>query len=143
MAAKTVKRKVGGQPHEPTIQTRKDVTDWARAGWPRATIAKQLGITRPTLNKYYSEELLNAAIRAEAEVVSCLFVNATDNMDVRAQQNYLNLVSRSGEVHIRLEKLRHKNRMEYLEKQKELGMQSEGEEWVEPEITFVEVSRDD
>jgi hypothetical protein len=56
-------------PHEPTDETRALVFEWASSGQTHAEICEQVGISIPTLYKYYREELdaaepcLNQAVK--------------------------------------------------------------------------------
>ena len=64
--------------HEPTEETRARVESLAAAGIKREDIALYLGITRPTLDKYYSEELDIGTIKANAAVARTLYQQAIE-----------------------------------------------------------------
>ena len=62
------KRHMARTAHKPTVETRKLAEGAAIAGIPQPTIAKALGITKPTLTKHYGDELRNGAIGFKAEI---------------------------------------------------------------------------
>ena len=62
--------------HEPTEQTRDLVEKLSAAGVRYEDIAVYLGITRPTLDKYYSEELKTGTIKANVKVAQTLYQQA-------------------------------------------------------------------
>ena len=64
--------------HEPTEETRTRVESLAAAGIRNEDIALYLGITRPTLDKYYKEELRIGNIKANAAVAQTLYKQAMD-----------------------------------------------------------------
>jgi hypothetical protein len=59
--------------HEPTDQTRSEVSALASFGIPQADIASYLGISKPTLAKHYAEELKFSSIKANAAVGKYLY----------------------------------------------------------------------
>lgn len=61
------------QSHEPTDETRAQVQALASFGTPQEDIAEFIGISKPTLAKYYKEELKISSIKANAEVGKFLF----------------------------------------------------------------------
>lgn len=63
-------------PHVPTEETRNLVAIWARVGTQQPVIAHELGISVPTLMKYYSEELTEARKRGIASVAATLYAKA-------------------------------------------------------------------
>lgn len=65
-------------PHEPTEQTRKLVENLSAAGIRHEDIALYLGITRPTLNRYYSDELRLGLVRANASIAQTVFNQAKE-----------------------------------------------------------------
>src|SRR3712207_5833975 len=71
------KDKGGRPPHQPTEATRKQVKALAAYGVPQDEIGKVIGISKPTLEKHYREELDRAAIEANARVAESLFRKAT------------------------------------------------------------------
>lgn len=62
--------------HVPTDEIRNLVSVWARVGTPQSVIAQELGISIPTLMKYYSEELTEAKKRGVAAVAATLYAKA-------------------------------------------------------------------
>jgi hypothetical protein len=67
----------GRPPHEPTAAIRKQVDALKGYGVTEFDIARVIGISVPTLLKYYREEIETAAIRANARVAQSLFHMAT------------------------------------------------------------------
>ncbi len=65
-------------PHEPTDRDRKTVESMAAYGIPRPDIAAVIGISEPTLRKYYADELATATAKANAKVAETLYRKATD-----------------------------------------------------------------
>ncbi len=68
--------RTGRPPHEPTEATRKQVKALAAYGVPQDEIGKVIGISKPTLEKHYREELDRAQIEANAKVAESLFRKA-------------------------------------------------------------------
>ena len=64
------------KPYKPTEQTRDLVEKLSAAGVRYEDIAVYLGITRPTLDKYYSEELKTGTIKANVKVAQTLYQQA-------------------------------------------------------------------
>ena len=64
--------------YEPTEETRAKVENLAAAGIRNEDIALYLGITRPTLDKYYKEELKIGTVKANAAVAKTLYQQAMD-----------------------------------------------------------------
>lgn len=62
--------------HEPTDEQRAHVQQWASYGIAQDEIARSIGITKPTLEKHYRDELDMGAANANAEVVAALLANA-------------------------------------------------------------------
>lgn len=71
------KNKGGRPPHEPTEKTRQQVKTLAGYGIPQDGIAKLIGISEPTLQKHYREELDVGMVEANSLVVQSLFKKAT------------------------------------------------------------------
>lgn len=65
------------KPHIPTDAVRKQVEAMAAYGIPEWDIARVLGITIPTLRKYYRFELDTGGVKANAQVAKNLFRIAT------------------------------------------------------------------
>lgn len=59
--------------HEPTPENRVEVRTLASLGMPQEDIATYIGISKPTLAKYYDEELKISSIKANATVGKYLF----------------------------------------------------------------------
>jgi len=64
-------------PHEPTDRDRKTVESMAAYGVPQPDIAAVIGISHPTLRKYYADELATATSRANAKVAEFLYTAAS------------------------------------------------------------------
>ena len=70
--------------HEPNDILRAKVKCWAE--WlPERIISKRIGVSIPTLRKYYREELLDAPMERNMEVVKALYNNAVNRENVTAQ----------------------------------------------------------
>jgi DNA-binding XRE family transcriptional regulator len=69
--------KPGRRPHEPSEATRKQARALAAYGVPQDEIGKVIGVSKPTLEKHYREELDRAALEANAKVAESLFRKAT------------------------------------------------------------------
>jgi hypothetical protein len=67
----------GQKPHEPTDVTRAKVSALSGYGIPQEQIAADIGITVPTLHKYYRAELDAGIRKANAAVVRNLHRQAT------------------------------------------------------------------
>lgn len=65
--------KRGRKAHVPTEATRKEVTQYARIRVPLDKLAKLIGITEKTLNKYYKPEIESGRAYADAYVLNKLF----------------------------------------------------------------------
>jgi hypothetical protein len=72
-------------PHEPTKETRSQVTALASVGTRQEAIADYLDVDEKTLRKYYAEELRTAGIKANTAVAQALFTQATKEGNVAAQ----------------------------------------------------------
>ena len=70
--------------YEPTEKDRQFVVSCAGLGITQARIAKLLGISVPTLDKYFREEMDTAADKADTEVFNTLFRMATSGKDPAA-----------------------------------------------------------
>ena len=64
--------------HRPTEITRAQVLALVGFGIRAEEIADYLGITRPTLDKYYKKELSTGALRANAAIAETLYKKAKD-----------------------------------------------------------------
>jgi len=64
-------------PHEPTPQTRAEVSALKSFGVPLEDISNYLGIDRKTLSKYYDSEIKTAQTKADATVAKFLYGAAT------------------------------------------------------------------
>lgn len=63
--------------HEPTDKRRTEVRALVSFGIPEIEIAAYIGITAPTLRKYYREEIKTSATTANATVAKFLFRHAS------------------------------------------------------------------
>ena len=73
----------GRPPYEPTEDQRRIVNIMAAGGLQQAQIAAAIGVSRPTLEKYFREELDGGGAKAHGMVVANLFRQATKD-DPRA-----------------------------------------------------------
>lgn len=73
----------GRPPFQPSEEMRKAVEAMSSVGIPQDDIAKAFGISKPTLAKYFREELDTAAIKANARVAANLYKQATKD-DIRS-----------------------------------------------------------
>lgn len=64
-------------PHVPTDVTKKQVETLAAYGIPQDEIRKVVGVSLPTLYKYYRHELDTASTKANARVAESLYRKAT------------------------------------------------------------------
>ena len=69
---------MGRPPYQPTDEARERVEQLAAAGIRDEDIALYLGITRPTLNKYYKGELKIGTIKANAVIANTLYKQAKE-----------------------------------------------------------------
>ena len=67
----------GRPPHQPTEATRKQVRALSAYGITQEEIGKVIGVSKPTLEKHYREELDRAQSEANAKVAESLFRKAT------------------------------------------------------------------
>lgn len=70
--------KMGRKPHTPDDKTRAQVKMLAGMGVPDFDIAKVIGLSGPTMRKYYMAELETGHIEANAKVAQSLFKQATN-----------------------------------------------------------------
>jgi hypothetical protein len=73
------KSKGGRPPHQPTEATRKQVKALAAYGVPQEEIGKVIGISKPTLERHYREELDRGEVEANAKVAESLYRKATSD----------------------------------------------------------------
>lgn len=66
----------GRKPFAPTKAHRRKVEELASVGMPHLAICKVMGISDPTLQKYFADELAGGAARKRAEVVAMLYKSA-------------------------------------------------------------------
>ncbi len=71
------KDKGGRPPHEPTEASRKQVKALSAYGIPQEEIGKVIGVSKPTLEKHYRDELDRAQSEVNAKVAESLFRKAT------------------------------------------------------------------
>jgi hypothetical protein len=65
------------KPHDANKATRKQVEAMAGYGVPQEDICKVVGVSLPTLHKYYREELDTGSVKANAAVAQSLYKKAT------------------------------------------------------------------
>ena len=68
--------KGGRPPHEPTPELRRQVETMAGYGVPEDGIAHSIGISAPTLRKYYGDELKLGHVKANSAVAQSLYKKA-------------------------------------------------------------------
>lgn len=73
----TEKAKPGRPPYKPTDETRKQVEALVGYGITEEQICQMIGISRPTLIKYYREEIDTGTAKANAKVAQSLYQKAT------------------------------------------------------------------
>ncbi len=71
-------RRPGRPSYQPTDRDRKQVRMMSGMGIPDYDIAKVIGISGPTMRKYYMAELETGHIEANAQVAQSLFKQATN-----------------------------------------------------------------
>jgi hypothetical protein len=69
--------KMGRKPHEPTEKDRRSVEAMSSHGIPELDIARVIGISHPTLRKWYLTELQTGHIKANSMVAQSLYQKAT------------------------------------------------------------------
>lgn len=74
-----------GTPHQPTDETRAQVSALITYGVTQEQIAKFIGIAPMTLFKYYRTELDTSAVKANAAVANKLYNKAVNQDDLSAQ----------------------------------------------------------
>ncbi len=72
--------KMGRKPYQSDERTRAQVKTLAGMGVPDYDIAKVIGISGPTMRKYYMAELETGHIEANARVAQSLYAQATSKM---------------------------------------------------------------
>jgi AcrR family transcriptional regulator len=87
------------QPFKPTVAQRRSVSIAAGGGMAHADIAEALGISRPTLNKYFQVELLGAALRRRMDVLVAMH-RAAMRGNVTAQKAFLALTPATSAQHL-------------------------------------------
>src|SRR5215207_1355931 len=70
-------KRTGRPPHEPTEANRKQVKALAAYGVPQEEIGKVIGISKPTLERHYRDELDRGEVEANAKVAESRFRKAT------------------------------------------------------------------
>ena len=85
MPEKIKKTKLGRKPYQPTDKDRTQIKIMATAGIQQSIIARVMGITGPTLRKYFKEELETSMHLANAQVAAALFESAVKTKNVTAQ----------------------------------------------------------
>jgi len=85
MTNKPAKRPRGRPEHKPTAATRRTVSIAAGGGMRHEDIAIALGITRPTLEKWYQSELSEVASLRRMEVMQALHMAAKKGSSAAAK----------------------------------------------------------
>jgi hypothetical protein len=75
-AAEVTPRPVGHPPHEPSAQIRKTAETMAAYRVPFAEIAVSVGLSLPTLTKYYGEGMVAAKAKLNARIAGALITKA-------------------------------------------------------------------
>src|SRR5882724_4979827 len=78
------KRPAHRPPYDPTEKDRLTVKVMTAGGIDQATIATVIGISKPTLRKYFRQEIRISAPEANAAVVQSLFQMATKGKNIAA-----------------------------------------------------------
>ncbi len=78
-------------PHDPTPQSRAEVSALKSFGVPQEQIASYIGIDAKTLRKHYSDELATAQTKADATVARFLY-NAASGKAIEHGANYSDCV---------------------------------------------------
>ena len=81
----TNKKTNRGTLYQPSEKERHDVLMLSATGVPHENISKVLGISRPTLNKHFKDELELGKEKANLSVTKALFHQATNLNNVTAQ----------------------------------------------------------
>lgn len=76
--------------YTPSLERRDQVSILVAGGLPEEAIAQLLEISRPTLRKYYREEILTARARRKAEIILAMY-HAAISGNVSAQKAWLRL----------------------------------------------------
>lgn len=84
----------GRPPFEPTDEMRERVSIAAGAGMSHEEIAIGLGISRPTLTKYFEAELSEGAYARRLDVVEAMY-RAAMKGNVTAQRTYIEMTPRA------------------------------------------------
>jgi hypothetical protein len=71
--------KVGRKPHAPSEQDRRQVEAMASHGVPELDICRVIGISKPTLHRWYQYELDTGHIKANSMVAQSLYQKAMGN----------------------------------------------------------------
>lgn len=71
-------KKLTKPPHEPDARSRSQVKTLVSMGASHDDICRVIGVSKPTMYKYYREELDAGAIEANATVAQSLFQQATN-----------------------------------------------------------------
>lgn len=71
--------KLGRKPHEPTDKDRGQVESMASYGIPELDIARVIGISHPTLRKWYLTELQTGHTKANSMIAQSLYKKAIGN----------------------------------------------------------------
>jgi hypothetical protein len=74
----TTNKKPGRPAYEPSARDREQVKMMSAMGIPDYDIAKVIGLSGPTMRKYFAQELEVGHIQANAQVAQSLFRQATD-----------------------------------------------------------------
>ena len=79
-------KRTGRPPHQPTEANRKQVKALAAYGVPQDEIGMVIGISKPTLERHYRDELDRGEVEANAKVAESLFRKATGDGSSRSQR---------------------------------------------------------
>ena len=72
--------------HKPTLQNRRTIEIMSAAGIPQPKICGVIGISKPTLHKYYADELAFGPSKANTAVARRLFQYATGKIGTSREQ---------------------------------------------------------
>lgn len=79
----------GRPPHQPTDESREKVAILAGGGMSHEDIALVVGVSRPTLEKWYEHELSIGAQEKRAAVMQAVFESATRKGNVAAAKLFM------------------------------------------------------
>jgi len=125
----------GQPPHEPTDLSRTVVESLAMEGRTQEEIAEMIGLSQPTLRKYYRQEIDKAKMVADAQVVQTAYKMAVSGESASMTRYWLNCNTDSWEKTDKVdvtsdgESLNKNSRSEILERMKDMDTAEAVKEW--------------